>query len=192
MLPLNADLMHPIGICFLKRLKPDEMKKITEFGGNLVAGCSLKSMNMLAIVTVIFLMCLANITGAAAQALRQKGNDMAIAVTGTNALANFAFTTRDGGADRAGEPERIAKKVEGHLWLYPNPVSDYLLVMLPVATVTDKLVTVSSMDGETLATDTIAAGATNTVIDMKKIPLGAYVVTIDDVADRQVLRLVKN
>ncbi len=163
------------------------MKKTTEFGGCRFTGYGHISARRLAIVAAFLVLCFTGITGARAQATKQNS------VTGTcmNIPANYAFTSMDNGIMDAGETAHVAGQPIS-LRLYPDPVSDYLLVLLPVPALTNMLVTVRNMDGSILATDTIAMGATNTVIDMKQVPHGTYVISIDDVVDKQVLRLVKN
>ena len=124
-------------------------------------------------------------------AMAQSSNEGGTAAT----QASKAFAVVDGTGSKVPTTVNTAgvvKKKKSSVTLYPDTVSDYLLVVLPVAAVTTTLVTVRSIDGTTVATDTIAAGATNTVIDVKQVPPGMYVITIDNVADKQVTRLVKN
>ena len=176
------------------------MKKVTMYGsGHFMRYCCPRASRLMT-AALFFLLCMAQLTDATAQVQNEKagiaphakGFTVAENVTpGKSRITptSLAFNKMENGLPNETEQ---ANTGEGRLMLYPDQVSDYLLVMLPTAAMTGKLVTVSSMDGETLATDTIVAGATNTVIDMKKIPFGTYAVTIDDAADKQVLRLVKN
>ena len=139
------------------------MKKITEFGCSLYAGCKP------AIIALLLLVCIADFT---------------------NATAQTRFTTLENGHS-SGKTVRVAEKKNSHVTLYPELVSDYLLVLLPVAAATNVTVTMRDMDGNTVATDSIAAGGTNTVIDVKKVPSGTYSITIEDAIEKQVLRLAK-
>jgi hypothetical protein len=166
------------------------MKKITEYGNNLYKVCSQSGAYRLAFIFVIFMVYITTYTAAKAQALDDKTNT---APQASKAFAVAVGTSLLVATDKnAGEAAHAVDTEKGRITLYPNPVSDYLLVMLPMAAVANTVVTVRSMDGKTVATDTIVAGTTNTVIDVKQVPHGMYVVTIDDVADKQVSRLVKN
>ena len=143
-------------------------------------GCSERGASKLAFIIAFFFLCCAA-TNATAQAFSKISGP-------TEAQTSKTFAA----ADSAGETANLVRSEKSHLILYPDPVSDYLLVVLPAAAIVNTLVTLRSLDGTEIATDTIAAGATNTVIDVKQVPHGMYVVTIDDAADKQVSRLVKN
>ena len=164
------------------------MKKITECG-RIIMGDNWTAPRKLTFIMAFFLLCCAA-TNATAQAWNKISGAGASQTSKTFAVDSTGIPVTN--CHSASEKADLVKSEKGHLVLYPDPVSDYLLVVLPAAAIANTLVTLRSMDGTEIATDTIAAGATNTVIDVKQVPHGMYVVTIDDTADKQISRLVKN
>jgi len=177
------------------------MKKITLNGENTFVSVCQQGACILATIAVFFLLCLVDITPAAAQGKQNDGvtgtgNALAVADRGMSTIGSslapsrYAYTAVDNGPSAADENERIPALVK-EIRVYPNPVSDYLLVMIPAAAKANIPVIIRGMDGKTITKDEIAAGTANAVIDVKQIPAGMYVVSIGDVADRLV-RLARN
>ena len=155
------------------------MKKLTGFHGRLSVSYRQRILTS-AIVIVCSLLLAVPFTGATAQAF-----------PATDATASYTFSKAGDGITTR-NAERSATKGMGRITFYPEVVTDYLLVMLPAAAAADMLVTMRSVDGTAIARDVIAAGATNTVMDLKHVQPGDYVITVDISAAEQMIRLVKN
>jgi hypothetical protein len=74
--------------------------------------------------------------------------------------------------------------------LYPNPVSDYLLVMLP-AFQASTVLRVVSQDGRVVAREIVPSGETSAVLDVKGFPNGTYMVTLDRALQKEPLKFMK-
>jgi len=75
--------------------------------------------------------------------------------------------------------------------VYPDPVSDYLLVLCPLVSAGTK-VSVINAEGKIVVTETLVPGATTAVIDVKNIPNGFYVLVFESKTEKHVMKFVKS
>lgn len=113
-------------------------------------------------------------------------NEMAV-VTG-NVTDGYAATFTFGliGVTGTDTPANVS----GTISVYPTPVSDKFIVSHPAADA-NTIVKVMNMEGKVMATGTLKAGATSTIMDVSALANGTYILVVENKGGNQVIKFVK-
>jgi protocatechuate 3,4-dioxygenase beta subunit len=86
----------------------------------------------------------------------------------------------------------INEKANGleNISAYPNPVTDQVVVSHPVAD-SNTTVKVMSLEGKILAKGILNPGATITNVDVRSVPNGVYILVVEKVGQKHIMKFVK-
>ncbi len=163
------------------------MRKLIEFFENPVWESRMRFVFRVAVLLSMLIILFFAATGSAGAQVIINRTDEMVAMNEINASEALPVYNSILPVNRSNDQENGRMKVK----LYPDPVSDYRLVLFPVLAAKTS-VAVMTADGRLLLKQDLLKGATSAVLDVKNLPNGRHVLVFRQRKEKGLFKFTKS